>query len=182
MPPITAPRSVTSVQDILNSPWFSLVIGLAVVAWFCYRQLQKKAVKEDRGMRGTVILVAAGLVVAYSYLKDHDVAAAVLGIAAGSLVIGIALGALRGRLVHVWREGSVLYRKGNALTVVLWAVGIAVHIGLDLVAAQLQPSTESFGSNTLLLYIALALGAQKFVVLERAKRLAEHPDEAPTSY
>lgn len=169
-------------QDVLNSPWFSLVIGIAVVAWFCYRQLQKKAVKEDRGMRGTVILVAAGLVVIYSYLKNHEVDAVVLWITLGSLLVGVALGGLRGRLVHIWRESAVLYRRGNAVTVVLWAIGLAVHIGLDLVAATLQPSSEAFGSNTLLLYIALALGAQKFVVLERAKRLTEHPDEAPTSY
>ena len=169
-------------QQILNSPWFSLVIGVLVVAWLCYRQLQKRSTKEDRGVRGAVILVIAGLVVAYNYLKSHDVGALVLGLTAGSLLIGIALGALRGRLVHLWREDGVLYRRGNAITVIIWVIGLAAHIGLDLLATQVQPSAESFGSNTILLYIALSLGAQKFVMLERAKSLTAHPDQAPTTY
>lgn len=174
--------NVLPVQQILTSPWSSVVIGLLVVGWLCYRQLQTRTVKEDRGVRGAVILVAAGLAIAYNYLKVHDVDAVVLALTAGSLVIGIALGALRGRLVHLWREDATLYRRGNAVTVVIWIVGLAAHIGLDLLAVQLQPSAESFGSNTLLLYIALSLAAQKFVMLERAKRLDEHPEQAPTAY
>jgi len=166
----------------VNSPWISIVIAVLVVALVCLRQLRTSPIREERGLVLYVLVFALGVLQAVTFVQKHSIGATVLALVLASLVIGLGLGALRGRLVHLWRANGQLFRRGNGWTIGLWAIGLAIHLSIDLVGAGLDKSAEGFASSTILLYIGLALGAQRFVLLSRAKSITEHPDEAPTTY
>lgn len=168
--------------SFVNSPWVSIVIAVLVVALVCLRQLRTSSIREERGLILYVLVFALGVLQAVTFVQKHSIGPTLLVLVLASLVIGLGLGALRGRLVHVWRSNGQLLRRGNGWTVGLWILGLAIHLSIDLVGAQVDKSAEGLASSTILLYIGLALGAQRFVVLRRAKTITEHPDEAPTHY
>jgi hypothetical protein len=170
------------VENLANSSVSSIVIGILVVAYSCYRQLQTRTVREDRGSIIFVVLLVIGLYQAFTFAEKHEVGATIVLITIVSLLVGLALGVLRGTLVHVWRAGGKLYRRGNATTIVIWVVGIAIHLAVEFLSQKVDRSAQGLASSTLLIYIALSIGAQRFVVLRRAKTIEEHPDEAPTHY
>ncbi len=168
--------------SFIQSPYTSILIALLVVAVVCVRQLRTSPIREERGLVLYVLVFALGVLQTVTFLKNHSIGATVLALVLASLIIGLGLGALRGRLVHLWRADGQLLRRGNAWTIALWVIGLAIHLSIDLVGAGLDKSAEGFASSTILLYIGLALGAQRFVLLRRAKTLVEHPDDAPTRY
>jgi hypothetical protein len=167
---------------LIQSPYASIAIAVLVVALVCVRQLRTSPIREERGLVLYVLVFALGVLQTVTFLQHHSIGAAVLTLVLASLLVGLGLGALRGRLVHLWRVNGQLLRRGNAWTIGLWVIGLAIHLSIDLVGAGLDKSAEGFASSTILLYIGLALGAQRFVLLRRAKTLVEHPDEAPTQY
>jgi NAD/NADP transhydrogenase beta subunit len=170
------------VTSLANSPIVSIVIAVLVVALVCFRQLRTSPIREERGLFLYVIVFALGILQTVTFLQKHSVSATALALVLASLVIGLGLGALRGRLVHLWRSDGQLFRRGNGWTIGLWVIGLGIHLSIELLGAGLDKSAEGFASSTILLYIALALGAQRFVMLSRAKTITVHPDEAPTQY
>ena len=150
----------------------NVVIALAVLALILSRQLRRRTVRESQPYRITLILAVIGLVEVAQFRGQHDVTAAAWGLLAASLVVGAGFGALRGRTVHVWREDGTLYRQGNVATLVLWIVGLALHFSVDLLIAQVDADAKGLGSVAVLLYLAVTLGVQQLVVLERAEHLA----------
>ena len=162
-------------DHLLSTPASSIVIGAAVLALICYRQLRRKAVKEDRGYTAVIVLAAVGALQtaqAIAGVTPLEVAATAFGFATGA-----GFGALRAARVHLFRENGTLYRQGNAVTVVLWVVGIAVHIGIEAAGGALAGTAHAgshYGSATLLIYLAISLGVQKAVMLTRARDLPGH--------
>jgi hypothetical protein len=57
------------------------------------------------------------------------------------------------------------------MTAALWIVGIAIHIGLDLLARALAPSADAVNASSVLLFIAVSLGVQGLVTMQRARSL-----------
>jgi len=90
-----------------------------------------------------------------------------------SLVAAGAFGAIRGYTIRLWREDGVLYRQGNALTVVLWLVAIGVHFGADVLIDH-SGSATGLATTALLLYIAVTFGVQRLVVRSRAVAMSRH--------
>jgi hypothetical protein len=78
----------------------------------------------------------------------------------------------RALTVKVWRvaDGSAM-RKGTVVTAVFWIVALGAHLGLE---AGIDQSTKitGLGASSLLLYLALTLGAQREVIRWRAAQLA----------
>jgi hypothetical protein len=170
------------VNSLTSSPYVSIAIAAVIVAFVCYRQLRTSSIREERGLLLYVLVFALGVLQTVTYIQKHSVGALVLSLVLASLLIGLGLGALRGRLVHLWRTDGQLLRRGNAWTIALWIVGIGIHLGIDLFSRGLDKSGQGFATSTLFVYIALSLGAQRFVLLRRAKTIVEHPNEAPTAY
>jgi hypothetical protein len=150
----------------------NIVIALLVLALILVRQLRKRTVREASPYRIMAILAIIGLVETVQFQKDHTIGGAAWGILVASLAVGAGFGALRGMTVHVWREDGVLYRQGNAMTVVLWIVGLGLHIAADVLIGHADASAKGLGDTAILLYLAVTLGAQQFYVLERAQHLA----------
>lgn len=148
----------------------SIVIGILALLFVLARQLQKRPVREDRGMRFMLILAVVGLYEIGTYLAHHSAHATAIGIVAGSLVVAAVFGAIRAYTVRLWREDGVLYRQGNALTLLLWLVAIGAHFGLDILVDH-SGGGSGLASSALVLYIAVSLGVQRLVVGRRATRL-----------
>jgi hypothetical protein len=154
---------------------WNIVVPALILAFIIRRQLEPRAVREDEPFRLLVVLVALGTVEMVQLAQKHTVPASAWAILGVSLAIGVGLGALRGALVHVWRVDGVLTRQGSYVTLVLWVVGLAVHFGADLVIAQVSHPARDLGNDALLLYVALVLGAQRWVTLARARRIEREP-------
>ena len=165
-----------------NSAITSFVIGILDVALVCFRQLRTSSIREERGIVLYLVILAVGVYETVVFLQAHPVSLVVELLVGGSLVVGLGLGAGRGFLTHLWRADGRLLRRGNAWTIVLWVVGIGIHLGIDLFTEQVDRSGQGFASATLLIYIALSLGMQRLVLLRRARTIVGHPNEAPTHY
>jgi hypothetical protein len=74
-------------------------------------------------------------------------------------------------IVRQLQVRPVLVRQGNAVTVVLWIIGLALHIGIDLVLRRTTTAADQLGSVSLLLYLAVTVAAQRWVVTGKAARL-----------
>ncbi|MDQ6752656.1 MAG: hypothetical protein M3017_04395 [Actinomycetota bacterium] len=150
------------------------IVLLAVLAllWILFQQLRAKPVRERNAYRVTVVLAVVGLyqlaqVAGKVQIPATAYAALLIGLGSGAV-----LGWVRGRLVHVWRQDGQLFRQGNWLTVVLWIAGLAVHLGLDQVGVALAPTSQhgaaaAAGLAGILLYLGVALAAQRFATLRR---------------
>ncbi|MCW2854747.1 MAG: hypothetical protein JWR52_362 [Marmoricola sp.] len=154
---------------------WNVAAPLLVLAFVISRQLQARPVREERPYRLMLVLAVIGAVEVVQYAGSTTVPIEAWALLAVTLVIGTALGALRGALVHVWRNDGVLTRQGNATTVVLWVLGLTVHFGVDAVIAHVSHPARELGGDALLLYLALVLGAQRFVTLQRADQREAQP-------
>ena len=156
-------------QSVIN-----ILIAVVVLVWILSRQLRAKPLREQRPYTMMIVLGVLGLF----QIAQLAGRVQITGAAYAALIVGLLSGAvfgwLRGRYVHLWRVDGVLTRQGNWLTVVLWVVGIAIHLGLDDAGALLSPNNgavNSLGTVGIMLYLAVALAAQRFATLARAKDL-----------
>jgi hypothetical protein len=147
----------------------NILIGLVVLAWLLWRQTQKRLVREDRRPTVLLILLVLGVVQLSAYLKTTSTSATVILLLVGSLVLAAGFGVVRAHSVKLWRQDGQLWRQGTWLTIVLWVVAIGVHIGLDVL---FDSSAKGLSGASILLYLAVSLGVQRFVVQSRATRLA----------
>jgi hypothetical protein len=163
-----------------------LVIGVAALALILLRQVRPRPLEGNYVL--VIVLGVIGLAEAgaflfgkqqfVSFLKGHDHhltlagagGAAMVTAAAGSLALAAATGALRAPSVRLWRQDGQVWRKGTALTVVLWLVSLALHLGYDALVAR-GKADAGFGAATLLLYFAVSLTVQNIVLGTRARRL-----------
>jgi hypothetical protein len=151
----------------------NIVIGLALVVWLIVRQLQVRPVKERKPYRIALVLAVIGVVEIGNYLGGRPLPPIGYLIMAVSLLVAALFGYLRARVTSVWRQDDgVLVRQGNAVAAVLWVVGVALHLGTDLVLRTAVPSLDKLGSVSLLLYLAVTIAAQRWVLTEKAARLA----------
>lgn len=151
----------------------NIVIGVAVVAWLIVRQLQVRPLQERKPYRIALVLGVVGVIEISNYLGGRPLPPAGYLIMALSLLVAALFGYLRARMTAVWRrDDGVLVRQGNAVAAVLWVVGVALHLGTDLVLRTAVPNLAQLGSVSLLLYLAVTIAAQRWVLTEKAARLA----------
>jgi hypothetical protein len=148
-----------------------IVLGVAVLAYVLYRQLQKRSIREDRKPTLILVLAAIGVIELAQYLPQHPAGSTTIAMLVGSLVLGAVFGVIRAYTMRLWREGDTLYRQGNALTVVLWLVAIGAHFGLDYLIGRTGQGAEGLADTALMLYLAISLGAQRLVTNSRAARM-----------
>ena len=143
----------------------NILVGLVVLAWLLWRQTQKRPVREDRKPTVLLILLVLGVLQLSTYFKSASSSGLVVGLLVGSLVLAAGFGVVRGYTVRLWRQDGQLFRQGTWLTIVLWVVAIGVHIGLDLL---IDGNAKGLSGASILLYLAVSLGAQRLVVQSRA--------------
>src|ERR1700761_7157210 len=167
------------VPNVPAMPSESILIALVVLAWLLWRQLQVRELRHDRGYLFPLVLCAVGVLQIVDYDRDHPLAGAGIALLVLSIVVAAAFSIWRATTVRVWLHDGRLLRQGTAVTVALWLVAIAIHLGGDHLIAP--HDADRLGSVSLLLYLGVSLGVQRFALGERARRLltaGAWPDEA----
>lgn len=150
----------------------NLILAIAVVGLVLFRQLTPRQVTADAGWRLLLILGAVGVVQLGQFIdKSGWIGMIGIGLLAGSFGLAAIFGTLRAGSMTIWqeRDGS-WWRRGGVTTLVLWAISIGSHFGIDALAAHLAgPATDirGLGNATLLLYLAISLGLQNLLVGRR---------------
>jgi uncharacterized membrane protein (UPF0136 family) len=144
-----------------------LALGVVVLGLLIYRQLVPRRVSSS-SLRIMLILGVIGVVELVQFLqKHHDrtVLAAALG---GSLVLALVFGVLRAMTTRIWQQDGSAWSQGNWLTALLWVLALGAHLGYDALLDH-HHGTAGLGEATLVLYLAISLGAQRLVVMQRAR-------------
>jgi hypothetical protein len=168
------------------------VLGVAVIAWICYRQMTWRVVDPARMWRGPLIfaIVGAGMIVTGS--KAVTLTATDIALLTVELVVSLGIGATMGAIAHfrpLTEERAAAYeakrrpgRTGAALPpveyesrtswvgVALWIVLIAVRVGLELFAQHIG-SAATTSTGVILLVLAANRAARVGVL---AWRLEQH--------
>jgi hypothetical protein len=147
----------------------NLVIGLAVLGFILYRQMQPRPVRAN--MRLPLILAIIGIIQLIDFLQHgtHNTTKVALALA-GSLVLAAITAAIRAFTVRVWIDGGQAWRQGNWLTALLWVVSIGLHLGYDYLVLG-KGSESGVASASLLLYFAVTYTIQRLIQQARAQRM-----------
>jgi hypothetical protein len=149
----------------------NLIIGIAVLAFIIVRQVTVRPLRESYIL--PLILAAIGVAGFAGYLQSqhgrHE--AAITTAVAGSLVLAAVMGAVRTPTVRIWRQDGILMRQGNVFTALLWIASLGVHLGYDQLTAG--TSAGHVGDSTIVLYFAVSLTIQRWILLARARHGAE---------
>ena len=154
-----------------------IILGVAVLVLLIYRQLSIRPVNAST-LRLIAILVIIGVLQTVQFLSKghaHPLTYAALG---GSLVLAAIFGALRAGTVRVWLDDGQAWSQGNWLTAALWLASLAAHLGYDILVVH-GPGARGLGTATIVLYLAISLGFQRILVLQRAHRLQLADPTAP---
>ena len=147
-----------------------VILGLAVLALLIYRQLSARQVNAA-ALRLFVILMIIGVLQTYQFMSKNHAHPLIIAAIAGSVVLAAIFGWLRASTVRVWLEDDgQAWSQGSWLTAVLWIVSLAAHLGYDILVAH-GPAARGLGTATIVLYLAVSLGFQRVLVLQRAHRL-----------
>ena len=158
-----------------NSPIINIGIGLVVLVFIMRRQLRTRPAKADSVMKIFALLAGIGLIetIDFMWTKHSYNLMTIIWIIASLVAAGL-LGIWRAQFVKVWRSksGTVLV-KGSWLTVALWMSAILIHFAFEFAIDHSEPLHNGLGlgSVTILLYMAVTLGAQRETVRLRASRL-----------
>jgi hypothetical protein len=165
------------IPGVNQSVLLNVVIGVAVLALLLFRQLQPRRVREDGAMRLTLILLVVGVIQAYPVVSSHPPTTIVVVLLLAGLVSGAVFGIARAYTTRLWiktdaeGEGNgEVWRQGNWLTLVLWLVAVGLHFGIDYLSEQ-QGAPAGLGSSTIVLYLAVTLGIQRYITQQRAVKV-----------
>jgi hypothetical protein len=162
---------------VINVIVIDVILGLAVLALLIYRQLSARPVNAS-ALRLIAILVVIGVIQTYQFLSknhSHPLTYAAIG---GSLVLAAVFGWLRASTIRIWLQDGQPWSKGDWLTAALWIASLVAHLGYDILVVH-DRGVRGLGIATIVLYLAVSLGFQRVLVLQRAHRLQVAGPAAP---
>jgi len=165
----------------------SIVIDVVLLALLLARQVTTRPLSG--GYRLLLILVIVGLFefAAFllgggqdlaQFLKGHRSLATihdgstVVAALIGSLVIAALSAAVRAPTFRLWWQDGRYWRKGTAVTLVLWIASLAAHLVYDDLISH-SSALRGLGNATILLYFSVSLGIQRMFLAARASRIPQ---------
>lgn len=142
----------------------SVLLALAVVVLVAVRRARPKPL-AGQSLRKPLVLSLVGLFL----LRDAVLSAPDAAFLVLTGVLALALGAARGALVRVHRQGSQLLTSWGPACFGLFALLIAVRVGLDAGAVSFGVASATVGQSVLFA-LGLSLLAESAVVASRTQR------------
>ncbi len=167
----------------------NIAIIVVLIGWIGYRQLTWRAVNPAQMIRLPLILAIIGVVEVAGTSKAATVHASDIGILAIELVLSLVLGSVMGLLAHfrpITEEAARAYQERGRrrdtvaptlesrtgwLGLALWAVFIAIRVGIDVWAGQ-SGATIASSTGVILIMVAANRLARVGVIASRAARLS----------
>ena len=150
--------------------FFSYALGALVLILVLLRQARVVPVPRVFSPRLPVVLGVVGLFALTSYAGDHHLTGSAWAWVLGTLAVGaLGFGALRGLSMRVWTSNGWVLRQGTTVTMALWLVSVLLHV-LAGAGGDHSGGAGLVGAS-FLLYLALTLGVQYYVVHRRAQPL-----------
>jgi hypothetical protein len=147
--------------------FLTIAFDVLIAALILYRQRRIRPVPRILHLRLPIFLGVLGLVEVLDYTDGHHVTAAALWLMLGITVVGAGvLGFIRALTVTIWESNSWVVRQGTWVTMGLWVLSLALHLTSGFGTAQV--GSAGLESSSFLLYLALTLGIQAYVVHVRA--------------
>ncbi|HEX4361293.1 MAG TPA: hypothetical protein VH141_27405 [Pseudonocardia sp.] len=146
----------------------TVLIVVLALGWVISRNLKGRFVATGEGgkaYRLPLVLIVLG-VVEFGQAHPAITPVAVLVIGA-DLLLTAALGAARGYSIQLSTRDGYLYQRGGAPTLLLWALSIAVRVGLEFAAHSLGAGAAA--SGTVVLTFGVSLVVQAFVLQSRVR-------------
>jgi hypothetical protein len=140
---------------------------VVIAALILYRQRRVRPVPRTLHLRLPIVLGVLGVIEVLDYTDGHHVPASGFWLVVGATVIGAGvLGFVRALTVKIWESNNWVVRQGTWLTMILWVLSLALHLTSGIGAAHVN--AVNFEASSFLLYLALTLGVQAYVVHMRA--------------
>jgi hypothetical protein len=162
-------RHRAATEGVITVLVLDIILGLAVLVLLIYRQLSIRQVNAS-ALRLIAILLIVGVFQTYRFLSQNHAHPLTFAALVGSLVLAAVFGALRASTVRVWLQDGQAWSQGNWLTAVLWISSLVAHLGYDILVAH-GSGARGLGVATIVLYLAISLGFQRILVMQRAHRL-----------
>ncbi|HEX4253340.1 MAG TPA: hypothetical protein VH008_36100 [Pseudonocardia sp.] len=143
----------------------TVVIVVLALGWVISRNLKGRFVATDKPYRLPLILIVIGAI-EFGQAQPTITPVAVLVIGADLLLTAV-FGVARGYSIGLGTRDGYLYQRGGALTLLLWALSIAVRVGLEFVAKGLGAGTAA--TATVLLTFGISLVVQALVLQNRVR-------------
>jgi hypothetical protein len=150
---------------MMPSSIFIVALVGGAITFMVYRQFARRPVGESRRS----LVVALALVVWGLFSVSHVPVAGLGGLAltAAGVAAGLILGVIRGSSMRIWQgEDGITWQRGTVALALLWAVSIAVRVGLGLVASR-NGVSQSASLAEMPLFFGVTLAAQNSYVLTR---------------
>ena len=147
--------------------FLTIAFDVIVVALLLYGQRRVRPVPRILHLRLPIFLGVIGLVEVLDYAAGHHVPAHSFWLVVGAAVLGAAvLGALRALSIKIWETNNWVVRQGTWLTMALWVLTVVVHF--TGASGATQGNAGNFETASFLLFLALTLGVQAYLVHRRA--------------
>ncbi|QBO37058.1 hypothetical protein EQG49_11635 [Periweissella cryptocerci] len=151
----------------------NVLIGVVVMGFVLARQLRVREV-ENKWV-AQFIMGGIGFVGFLEFLQHQSMqqpmaSLTLVLVVLGSLVLAVATAFVRVPSYEVTVVDGKVFRKGTVKSVILWLLTIVLHVGYDQLVTLLHvPGMAAVGTSTLLIYLAVSFGMQKFLILKRVK-------------
>ena len=154
--------------------FWTIAFDVVVVALLLFRQRRIRPVPRTLRLRMPIFLGVIGLIEVLAYTGSHHVSSSGLWLVLGVTVVGAAvLGFVRALTVQIWESNHWVVRQATGLTMILWVLSLVLHLAIGSGTGQV--ATAHLETASFLLYVALTLAAQAYVVHVRAAPLWRAP-------
>ncbi|KRL79958.1 hypothetical protein [Secundilactobacillus paracollinoides] len=141
------------------------VVPVLLLIWIVRRQLMPRMVSKNT--RSYVIIMIIGLILVVGGIYKRKVSFTVNGLIIMVVTLTISaviFGILRAFSYQLWvdDQNEIVLRRGNVVTLLLWAVSILIH----LIGDHFVPD----GAALMTFYIGFSLLIQRETVFQRAKQ------------
>ena len=143
----------------------TLVIAAAILAYVIFQQLRTRLVNPRRLVTLPGIMILLGI---FNLDKHPPTSGAAFLAIVASLLVAVVFGLARGVSVQTWREGGAVFRKGTAVTLILWIVGLALRVLIGFVAAK-NGVNQAVTYGEAPLFFGVTLAAQNVLIWYRAE-------------
>lgn len=142
-----------------------IVLILAAIGYVLVRRLMGEAAQAKRMLILPAVLSVIGLTQSTGLLRSP----VALLFALVTCALSIVLGALRGASVRISDRGGIAFVRYTWVTIVLWAVNLAVRFGANAVFQHVDPHAAAIG-NSMFLSLGAGMLVEGLVVVARALR------------